>query len=299
MINNLTEILYKAQSKGKKILAVAAAEDPFVLNAIFKAKTENFIQPIFIGDKEKIQRLCDQLKYDLNDIIVIDAINQEEACIKAVKMVYEGEADILMKGLVPTKTLLKQVVSKDFGLAANRILSHLALFESPNYHKVFGLTDAAMNVSPDIFDKAIIAENAISCFHKLGIDKPKTAILAAVEKVNPKMTATTDAIKLLELSKNGRLKGCIIDGPFALDNAISKEAAEHKGIHSPVAGDADILLAPDLNSGNVLYKSLSFLGNARCAAIIVGGNAPIVLTSRADSEETKYLSIILGVAISE
>ncbi len=299
MINNLNDILYKAKSKGKKRLVVAAAEDSFVLNAIFKAWKENFITPIFIGDKDKITRLCNRLKYDLTNIQVISTTDSEEACIKAVKMVFEGEADILMKGLVPTKTLLKQVVSKEYGLAANRILSHLALFESPNYHKVFGLTDAAMNVSPDLSDKAIIAENAISCFHKLGIPQPKTAILAAVEKVNPKMKATTDAIGLVDLSKNGRFKDCIIDGPFALDNAISMEAAKHKGIDSPVAGDADILIAPDLNAGNVLYKALAFLGNARCAAIIVGGNAPIVLTSRADSEETKYLSIILGVAISD
>jgi phosphate butyryltransferase len=294
MISNLSLLLEEATRKNTKVLAIAAAEDKYVMNAILKAKELGLIKPIYIGNQDKIQSIATSLDISITSNEIIHCPDSTEACIKAVKMVSEGKADLLMKGLVSTGTLLKQVVSKEYGLLSGKLLSHLAIFESPNYHKLLGLTDAAMNIAPSLDDKAAILENAIRAFHAIGIVEPKAAVLAAVEKVNPKMPATTDAIKLKEL----RIKGCTIDGPFALDNAISKEAAAHKGITGIVAGDADILLAPDLNSGNVLYKSLSFLGNARCAAIIVGSKVPIVLTSRADAEETKFLSIALAVLTS-
>ena len=297
MITSLDQLLEEAKKQDTKTLAIAAAEDKFVMNAIAKAKALGLIKPIFIGDRKKIISIANEVDTPVTDNEIIHQPDGNLACIEAVKLVSEGKADLLMKGLISTGTLLKHVVSKDYGLLSGKLLSHLAVFESPNYHKLLGLTDAAMNISPALDDKLAILQNAVEAFHSIGIDKPKVAILAAVEKVNPKMTATTDAAALATMSEQGKLSNCYVDGPFALDNAISKEAAKHKGINSIVAGNADILVAPDINSGNILYKSLSFMGNARCAAIIVGSKVPIVLTSRADSEETKFLSIVLGVLI--
>ena len=295
MISTLNQLLQEAKNKTTKKLVIAAAEDKYVLNAIAMAEKEGLINPIYVGDSNKIAMLSEELNISIAPSSIIDIKDSNKACEKAVRLVSEGKADLLMKGLVSTGTLLKHVISKEYGLLSGTLLSHLAVFESPNYHKLLGLSDAAMNISPSINEKAGIINNAVSVFHSLGISIPKTAILTAVEKVNPKMPATTDAVALKGMCERKELDNCIVDGPLALDNAISKEAAMHKGIDSPVAGDADILIAPDINTGNVLYKALSFLGNARCAAIITGSKAPIILTSRADSEETKFLSIALGV----
>ncbi len=299
MIQSLNELLELAKKQNTKRLAIAAAEDKYVMNAIAQAKELGLIAPIFIGNKEKIIKTAKEVGISISDDEIVDSQNANHACIEAVKMVAEGKADLLMKGLVSTGVLLKHVVSKEYGLLSGKLLSHLAIFESPNYHKLLGLSDAAMNIAPTLNEKISILLNATEAFRAIGIDQPKVAILAAVEKVNPKMEATTDAATIKVMAERGQLGKCIVDGPLALDNAISPEAAKHKGIVSPVAGDADILITPDINSGNVLYKSLSFLGNAKCAAIIVGSIVPIVLTSRADTEETKFLSIALGVLTSK
>jgi phosphate butyryltransferase len=299
MIKSLNEIPELAKQNSKKILAVAAAEDASVINAIFNAKKMGLIAPFFVGNKIKIESIAAELKININSTEIIDSKNENESCAIAVRMVSEGKAQILMKGMVPTGTLLKHVISKEYGLLTGRLLSHIAIFESPYYHKIFGLTDAAMNVAPTLDEKVTIIQNAVDAFIQLGIKTPKVAVLAAVEKVNSKMTATTDAAILKSMNERNQLVNCIVDGPLALDNAISREAAEHKGIRSVVAGDADILVAPDIHSGNMVYKCLPFLGGAKCAAIIIGGKSPIVLTSRADSEETKFLSIALSVLTSK
>lgn len=296
MVKNLDFLIEKAKQLPPKVMAIAAAEDPFVMTAILRAKKIGIIKPVFIGNAPTIKSIASQLATDIPKNEIIDCPDPNKSCELAVKMVNDGKAHLLMKGLVSTGVLLKHVVSKEYGLLSGKLLSHLAIFESPNYHKIIGLTDAAMNIEPDLNDKSAIIQNAVKAFHSLGIDIPKVAVLTAVEKVNPKMQSTLDAAVLKTMNDRGQLKNCIIDGPLALDNAISPEAAKHKGIGGDVAGDADILIAPDLNAGNVLYKSLAFLGNAQCAAIIVGSTAPIVLTSRADTEETKFLSIALGVS---
>lgn len=295
MIETLTQLLSKAQKASTKTLAIAAAEDKYVLNAIAKAKHNNLIIPIYVGNKELIKSLAKDLGLKIEDHEIIHEENNDLACMHAVKLVSSGKADLLMKGLVSTGILLKHVVNKEYGLLSGSLLSHLAIFESPKYHKLIGVTDAAMNIAPNIDEKTAIMMNAVHVFHALGYNKPKVALLTAVEKVNPKIKATLDAEQIKLNASKEITDLCFIDGPLALDNAISKEAAEHKNIGGPVAGDADILLAPDLNSGNILYKSLSFLGEAKCAAIITGSIAPIILTSRADTEETKFLSIALGV----
>lgn len=203
-----------------------------------------------------------------------------------------------MKGMIPTGVLMKAVLDKGNGLMSGSLLSHIAFFESPYYHKLICITDAALNIAPDLQEKAGIINNAVNALHRLGIALPKVGILAAVETVNPKMEATTHAAMLVAMQKRNQIRGCLIDGPLALDNAVSAEAAHHKGIESDVAGDADILLAPDITSGNILYKSLIFLGGAVTAAMIVGASVPVVLTSRSDSDKSKFLSIALAAAIA-
>ena len=295
MIRNLNQLLELAKKQETKSLAIAAAEDKSVLNAVAKAKDIGLIKPIYIGNSDHIKTLATEIGITVNDNEIIHKDDSNIACLEAVKLVSQGKADLLMKGLVPTRILLKHVISNDYGLLSGKLLSHLSIFESPNYHKLLGLTDAAMNIAPSLSEKTSILKNSVEAFHSLGFKKPKVAVLAALENVNLKIPATTDAAELKKMGELHKFGNCIVDGPLALDNAISKEAAEHKGIVSEVAGDADILIAPDLNTGNVLYKAMIFLGNARCAAIIVGSKAPIVLTSRADSKETKFLSIALGV----
>ena len=298
MITQLDEIVNQAKNTETKRLAIAAAEDKYVLNAINKAKELGLIAPIFIGSKHKILKAADYVGTDIDEAEIIDVPSNKDACEVAVKLVSQGKADILMKGSVSTGVLLKYVVSREYGLLSGKMLSHLAIFEIPSYNKLLGITDAAMNIAPNLEEKVKILTNAIEAFQVLGIDSPKVAALAAIEKVNPKMPASIDAAALAMMGARKQFGKCEIDGPLALDNAISIEAAKHKHIKSPVAGQADILLAPDIESGNILYKSLSFLGNAKCAAIILGSKSPIVLTSRADSEENKFLSIALGVLTS-
>lgn len=297
-ISQLNDLLDQAKKLRPQQLVVAVAEDRYILNAINRAKQLNLVNPIYVGDKTKLIKLFDELKLEYNDKEIIHETVPEAACKTAVKLVDEGKADILMKGLISTKTLLKLVVSDEFNLIDNSLLSHLAIFESPFYPKLLGVTDAAMNITPTLNEKVMIIENAVSVFNNLKIDTPKVALITAVEVVNSKLNATTDAAVIKVMNERGQIKNCLIDGPLALDNAISKEAAEHKGIKSQVAGDVDILVTPDLNSGNILYKSLAFLGNAKCAALITGAKIPIVLTSRSDNEETKFFSIVLGIIAS-
>jgi phosphate butyryltransferase len=298
MILNLNQLLQKAKKQNTKTIAIAAADDKYVMTAIAKAKELGLIAPIFIGDSSNIKAIAKEINFKISEKEIIHKNNVNASCEEAVQLVLNGTANLIMKGLVPTKTLLQHITAQKNGLLNSEILSHLAIFESPNYPKLFGLTDAAMNIAPDLKEKALIIKNAVNTFHLLGIKTPKVAILAAVEKVNPKMQATTDAALLKEMAHKNIFGNCLIDGPLALDIALSKEAANHKNITSTVAGDTDILIAPDINSGNILYKALSFLGNAKCAAIITGSKAPIVLTSRADTEDTKFYSIVLGVLTS-
>jgi phosphate butyryltransferase len=203
-----------------------------------------------------------------------------------------------MKGMVSTGQLVKAILDKENGLLKGGLLSHMAFFESKYYHKILCVTDAALNIAPDFNEKVSIIKNAVAVYHKLGISQPLIAILASVETVNPKMEATVHGAMLTQMQKRQQIEGCLIDGPLALDNAVSFDAAKHKGITSEVTGNADILLAPDLNAGNILYKSLNFLGGAVCAAVVAGASVPVVLTSRADEDKSKFLSIALAVAIA-
>lgn len=294
MIHNLTELVEKTKNKPKRRVAVAAAEDEHVLLSLKMAVAENVVEPILIGNATEIEKIAQAIQFDLKNIRIVD--NHESAFIsaqKAVSLVKNGEADILMKGFVSTGELLKAVLDKENGLRKAPVLSHVAFFQSPYYHKLLCVTDVAMNIAPDLPTKALIIENAVEACHKIGIETPKVAVVAAVEVVNPKMEATVHAAELKAMTWNN----CLVDGPFAIDIAIKKEAADHKGIKGEVAGDCDVILAPDIEAGNMFYKALNFLGGATSAAIIMGAAAPIVLTSRSDNEQSKFLSIALAAVI--
>jgi phosphate butyryltransferase len=298
MLKSLSTLLDLARQKGVCRIAVAAAADKHVLDAIMMAKNEGFAEPILVGEKAAIEKIAGELGFDLSTVEIIDIADPYKASVEAVALIRNGKADILMKGLVGTGPMLKAVLDKEVGLRKGATLSHVALFETPYYHKLLGVTDAAMNVAPEFDEKVSLVLNAIEVFHKLGIKNPKVAIIGAVETVNPKMEATVHAAMLTQMNRRKQIKGCLIDGPLALDNAVSAESAHHKGIESDVAGDVDLIVTPDINSGNVLYKSMNFLGGATTAAVIMGAKVPIVLTSRADSEKSKLMSIALAAAIS-
>ena len=298
MIKHLSDLVEIAKSKRTRKIAVAAAGDQDVLEALKNAMAEKIVEPILVGDEKNIRKICKRIQYDISDLELINIPEREEASAKAAELVREEKSEILMKGMVSTGLLLKAVLDKEHGLRKGGTLSHCAVFESPFYHKLLGVTDAAMNVYPDLNEKIDIIKNAVELFHKLGNNNPKVAIVGSVETINPKMEATMHAATISMMNYRNQIKGCIIDGPLAIDNSVSKKSAEQKNIRSDVAGDVDIILAPNIDGANILYKSLNFLGGASSAAVIMGAKAPVVLTSRADSEKSKFLSISLAAAIS-
>ena len=298
MAKSFKALMDLAKERGPKVVAVAVAQDKEVLSAVKQANNLGIATPILVGDEEKIHSICKDIEFQLDNIQIIHEEDGAQACRIATELVSSGKAQVLMKGLIDTGVIMKQVLDADIGLRTGNVISHVAVFDVPTYHKIFFVTDAAMNIAPDLQQKKEIIENAVVLAKALDIETPKVAVLAAMEKVSPKMEATLHAKELTDMNENGEISGCIVDGPLALDNAISKESAELKGINSPVAGDADILLAPVIEAGNVLYKALSFLANAKSAGLIVGTKAPIVLTSRADNEESKLNSIALATLMA-
>jgi phosphate acetyltransferase len=274
--------------------AVAHPCEASALTAAIEAAEKNLIAPILVGPIDKIKEVADAVGVELNGFEIIDAQHSHDSAEKAVALVREGRAEVLMKGSLHTDELLSAVVSREKGLRTGRRISHVFVMDVPTYHKPLLVTDAAINIAPTLEDKVDICQNAIDLAISLGREKPKVAILAAVETVNSKMQATLDAAALCKMADRGQIKGGVLDGPLAFDNAISKEAAKTKGITSEVAGDPDILLVPDLEAGNILAKQLSFLANADSAGLVLGARVPIILTSRADSVRARIASC--GVA---
>ncbi|PEK23993.1 phosphate butyryltransferase [Bacillus wiedmannii] len=292
----LEHLIDQAAGQPKKTVAVAVAEDHEVIEAVAKAIKLQLAQFRLYGNQEKIMGMLQEHGLQTSEHIeVIAAASSAEAAELSVKAVRNGEADVLMKGNIPTANILKAVLNKEWGLRKGSALSHVAAFEVPNYDRLIFVTDAAMNIAPDVTQKAAIIQNTVEVAQAIGIDLPKVAPIAAVEVVNPAMQATIDAAMLTQMNRRGQINNCVVDGPLALDNAVSQIAAEHKGIVSDVAGKADILLVPTIEAGNVLYKSLVYFADAKVGAMIAGAKAPIVLTSRADSAETKVYSLALAV----
>jgi len=298
-IRNLSQLMDEAKKLNTKKLAVACAADHEVILAVSNAVKEGIVDPILIGNGKEIEALLVEEKQDLSNYTIVDIDDKVEACREAVRMVSSQEADVLMKGLVDTSIILKAVLDKEIGLRTGKVLSHTMVMEVPGFDRLMYLSDGAMNLTPNLAQKKEILENTVEVCHALGNEDPKVAVLAAVEKVNPKMPATVDAHELEEMNKRGEITGCTIGGPFALDNAVSAEAAAHKGIDHPVAGNADVFIVPFIEVGNVFYKSLVFMGSTQSAGIICGAAAPIVLTSRADSDVAKLNSIALATMIAE
>lgn len=284
------------QYNEKKKLVLCSAEDEHALEAVIHAYREGIVDPILVGQKPALEKTAKILNFDLNEVEVHFERDAHNVVKKSVTLVMSGYADILMKGQLSTAKLLSGVLNKDWGLKTKRFLSHLAIFEVPKYHKLIAMTDVAMNILPTLNHKIGIINNAVSFLKKLGSKNPKIAALAAVEMVNEKMPATTDAALLSIMQRRGQIKGCLVDGPLAFDNAISFESKKSKGLGGSVAGNADILLVPNIEAGNMLYKSFVFFANAKVCGVVLGAPFPIVLTSRADSEETKFNSILLAAA---
>ena len=297
-MRNIDDIIKFAKERGPKTVSVACCQDKEVLIAVENARKEHIVKAILVGDIEKTKKIANELSIDLNNYELIDIKDLSEACLKSVELVSSGKAHMVMKGLVDTSIILKAVLNKDVGLRTGNILSHVAVFDIEGYDRLFFITDAAMNLAPDVNGKKQIIENACSVARALDIEEPKVALICAKEKVNPKMKDTVEAKELEDMYLHGEIKNCIVGGPFALDNAISEEAAKHKGMSHPVAGKADILVLPDIEAGNVLYKSITYFAKFENAGLIVGAKAPIILTSRADSDKTKLNSIALGVLAS-
>jgi phosphate acetyltransferase len=278
--------------------AVAHPCDEASLAGAVEAAEAGLIRPILVGPEAKIRAIAEQHGIDIRPYRVVDAPHSHAAAAQAVALVRAGEAETLMKGSLHTDELIAEVVDKDTGLRTERRVSHAFVMDVPTYPKPLAITDAAINIFPDLEDKRDIVQNAIDMAHALGVELPKVAIVSAVETVTPKIPSTIDAAALCKMAERGQITGGLLDGPLAFDNAISKEAAEMKGIRSEVAGDADILVVPDLEAGNMLAKQLSFLADADAAGIVLGARVPIILTSRADTVRARMASCAIAVCLA-
>jgi phosphate acetyltransferase len=278
--------------------AVAHPCDESSLKAALEAAEGGLIRPILVGPQARVRAVAEQCGLDIAAFRLVDTSHSHASAAKAVELVRAGEAETLMKGSLHTDELMAEVVRKDGGLRAERRISHVFIMDVPTYAKPLAVTDAAINIFPDLETKVDIVQNAIEMAHALGRELPKVAILSAVETVTPKIPSTIDAAALCKMAERGQITGAVLDGPLAFDNAISKEAATIKGIRSEVAGDPDILVVPDLEAGNMLAKQLSFLANADAAGIVLGARVPIILTSRADTVRARMASCAVAVLLA-
>ena len=292
------ELISKANQKTLKKVSVSNAQDEPVLQAVKAAKEQNIATAILVGDEAKIREIAASIDMDLTDFEIINEPDTEAAALKAVELVHNGEADILLKGLLETKTFLKSVLNKEVGLRTGKMLSHVCVFEIEGIDRLLFFTDVAFNTYPTLADKVNIINYAVEVAHACGIECPKVAPLCAVETVNPKMQPTVDADNLTKMYEGGDFKGCQIYGPLSMDLAIDPEAAVHKGVDNPVAGHADILLFPNIDAGNITYKILVRTANVKIGNVLVGTSAPVVLTSRSDDFQTKLNSIALATVIA-
>ncbi|KUO74117.1 MAG: phosphate butyryltransferase [Clostridia bacterium BRH_c25] len=297
VFSSFKELIQKVQNTGaKKRVAVVAAQDEHTLEAVFRARKDNIVEPVLIGDKVKIKSIVKSLNEDLDDEAIIHAESDADAAEKSVKLIHDNAADFIMKGKIQTADLLKAVVNKEKGLRTGNVMSHFVIHEMPSYHKLLVVTDGGMMMYPNVEEKKQIIENAVNTLVAMGYEKPKVAVLAAVENVNTKMPETVDADILNKMNRSGEISNCIVEGPISYDLAMSRESAKVKGYDSPVVEDADILIVPNITAGNILGKSLVYSAGAKMAGFIVGAKVPIVLTSRGSSAEEKYLSLVLSAS---
>ncbi|SER48581.1 bifunctional enoyl-CoA hydratase/phosphate acetyltransferase [Salipaludibacillus aurantiacus] len=299
---DLNTLFHKIKNQEPQTIAVAHATDPTVFESAEKALEKNLASFIFTGPESEMEKALNEASFTFRDDTRVSFVNTDsdkESALTAVEIVKQDKARVLMKGMVSTSILLKAVLNKENGLRTGKILSHLAGFSLPGRDRLLFITDAAMNITPDLKEKVQIIDNAVYAVNKMGVDKPKVAVIAAVETVNPAMQATVDGAALTQMNRRNQIKGCEVDGPLGFDNAVSRTASSQKGITSEVAGNADILLVPGIETGNVLYKSLTYFGQAVVGGMIVGAKAPIVLTSRSDSADSKLFSMAMALSTTK
>lgn len=295
---HLDDLFALAGRKGLRRAAVICPYEDDALGALAQAVDRGLVAPVLFGDREKIEAACDCHRIATRGFEFVPCVDDAQAVELAVRAVHDGDCALLMKGMIKTAKMLKAVLNKEWGLRGTGLLSHIGLIEPKPVGRVVAVTDGGMNTYPDLNAKVRILENAVACFRALGVDCPKVACLAAVEVVNPDMAATLDAAALTAMNRRGQITGCMVDGPFALDNAISEESAKTKGITSPVAGKADILLVPAIEAGNMMAKAEVFIAGGDMAGAVLGAAAPIVMTSRFDTVRSKLLSLALGAALA-
>ncbi len=292
ILKDFKQLRQLVESVDKRTVAVVAAHDAHTLEAVLKTKDEGILDHILIGKKDEIIKIGNELGYDVSPDVIIDSDTDEDAVAKGLDLIKTGGADFLQKGILQTSTLLKGVVNKENGIKARDTLSNVALLDIPAYHKVVGLTDGGMVMYPTLEQKKDIIDNAVEVYKALGYDNPKVAVLCAVETLNPKMPETVDAAELKKMNQEGIIKDCVVEGPISFDLAVDPEAAKIKGYESPVAGDADIIIMPDISAGNLTSKALTVLGGAMMAGIVMGAKCPIALNSRSAAFEEKYYSLL-------
>jgi len=298
MFQSFAEIIAAAQRQERVKIAVAAAADADVLTAVQEAKKAGIADAILVGDTAAIGEICQQQGIDCGMFEMEHVPDVRMAARRAAELVRQGTAQVLMKGLVGTADFMRAVLNKSEGLGTGELLSHVVVFEASGYDRLMVITDPAINIAPDVPQKVQIIKNALQVTTALGNKEPRVAMLAAVETVTASMKATEEAALIAKMAERGQIKGCRIDGPLALDNAVSVAAAKHKGIGGEVAGKADVLVVPNIEAGNIFYKALVYFANTPLAGIVIGAAAPVVLTSRSDSPQTKLNSIALAVVVS-
>ena len=298
MIKNFSELLEAAKSQKKMRIVVAAAQDEDVILAVSQAKEMGLVEPVLVGDENKIKEIMDKLKIQSSEYEIIDEPDLIQAARRSVELVRNGKGDFLMKGLLQTADIMRAVLDKEIGLRTDNLISHVMVYEASTYKKLIYMTDGGMNVAPDLEQKVQILENAIKVCKAMKMDKIYASCLAGAETVNPKIPATVDAKAIADMNDKWEAQGVVVQGPVALDLAISSEACAHKGYKGEGGGNADILLVPYYEVGNALGKALTYFAGAKSAGLIMGAKVPIVLVSRADSSESKLLSIALGSVVA-
>ena len=295
VLRNLKEVVAVACRRGPVRIAVAAAQDPDVIEALKTAREINLAEGIFVGNAEKIRLLANQAKFYIPEDQILHEPDDAAAARKAIALVREGKASLLMKGKIGTATLIRQVIDRETGLRGGRYLSQVIVFQVPGMDRMMLMTDAAINIAPSIEQKADICRNAIEVAHAIGIEKPNVALLCALEYVNPEMQATVDAAALTMMNRRGQIKGAYLEGPIALDVPLSRFAADRKGIETPLAENTDILIAPNIEAANILYRSILYFAKAESGGIVAGGRVPLILLSRAEAPEVKVNSIAIDI----
>jgi len=298
LITNFTELIEAARAVGPKCIAIAAAHDPAVLTSAEELQKLGIVTTLLVGDKPSIERLAWEHHLDLSGMTIVHEPDTGRAARQVVAMARAGQADVVVKGRLKTPQILGAALSHERGIRDKKLLTHVGLFEVPGFDRIIYMSDSGVILSPTIEQKLVIIQNVVEVAHKFGLERPRVAILAATEVVNPKIPNSIEALALAKMAEDGWVEGAVVDGPLTLDVAVSSEAARIKGVESPVAGNADILIVPDVVAGNTSAKAIQYLAGGRMAGLVVGAKVPIIINSRADTADTRLLSTAMAVVLA-